>query len=285
MVDGGYPGELRLATAERPTETQSGLLLALVREARELRFFETLAEGLDLKMNVVTYSHQQKLATLVAGLVQGTRHIAELQSRVVPDTVAAGLVGLARFPDQSQINALLRAMGPAQVEHLERAHQRLRRAHSLAGDRARWWGLESGPRLLAGRPGPDLSGDPEWPRRRGPSAGTSGASAGSAATRKVWRCWAAASGRCSGSGSKRATPMLEAAVPAGLAALADLAAAHAAGSRRLPGARRQPVRRHRHRAPAPGGRPPLSAQRLHPAHRPGPGRPAAGDRGLAPARD
>jgi hypothetical protein len=148
MADGGYPGEIRLATAERPTETQSGLLLALVREARELRFFETLAEGLDLQMKGVTYSHQQQLATLVAGLVQGTRHIAELQTRVVPDTVAAGLFGLARFPDQSQINALLRARGPAQVAHLERAHQRLLRAHSRAGERARWWGLESGQRLL-----------------------------------------------------------------------------------------------------------------------------------------
>ena len=148
MVAGGYPGEIRLATAERPTETQSGLLIAVAREARELGFFETLAEGLDLKMKVVTYSHRQKLETLVAGLVQGTRHIAELQTRVVPDTVAAGLFGLARFPDQSQINAFLRAMGPAQVDHLEHAHQRLLRAHGLAGDRARWWALPSGQRLL-----------------------------------------------------------------------------------------------------------------------------------------
>jgi hypothetical protein len=99
-------------------------------------------------MKVVTDSQQQQLETLVAGLVQGTRHIAERQTRVVPATVAAGLFGRARFPDQSQINAFVRAMGPAQVAHLERAHQGLLRAHSLAGERARGWALPSGARRL-----------------------------------------------------------------------------------------------------------------------------------------
>lgn len=144
----GFPGEIRLATGLRGQETLAGLLVGVVRVAHEVGFFETLVDGLGLKLKVVTYSHRQKLETLVAGLVQGTRHIADIQTRLVPDTAAAGVFNLTRFPDQSQVNTFLRAMQPAQVQHLERAHQRLLAAYSRAGDRRLWWRLPTGQRLL-----------------------------------------------------------------------------------------------------------------------------------------
>lgn len=225
MVPRGYPGAIEMATAERPTETQSGLLVALVREARELRFFETLAEGLELQMKVVTYSHQQKLETLVAGLVQGTRHIAELQTRVVPDTVAAGLFGLARFPDQSQLNAFLRAMRPAQVEHLERAHRQLLRANSQAGDRGQWWGLPSGQRLLP----VDLDQTYLVTRSRKAEGATRGHFGRKRGQRGYKKSLALLGGSVREVLWQRLEPgntHAQAAVPAVVAALADLAAAH-----------------------------------------------------------
>lgn len=148
MAGAEFPGEIRLATAARPSETISGLLVTVVDTARALGFFEALGQGLGVKMKVVTYSHRNKLETLVAGIVLGARHTTDIQHRLVPDTVAAGLFGMQRFPDQSQLNAFLRAMGPAQVEHLAGAHQQLLARHSRAGDRARWWALPGGLRLL-----------------------------------------------------------------------------------------------------------------------------------------
>ena len=143
-----FPSEIRLEIAERPDETVSGLLVTVVQKAREIAFFETLSEGLHLKMKVYTYSQRNKLETIVAGLAVGCRHTAEMQTKLVPDTVAAGLFGMARFPDQAQINAFLRRCGPAQVAHLGRAHQRLLLAHSLVADRTKWLALADGRAVL-----------------------------------------------------------------------------------------------------------------------------------------
>lgn len=143
-----FPSEIRLEMADRPSETVSGLLVTVVQKAREIAFFETLSQGLNLKMKVYTYSHRNKIETIVAGLAVGCRHIAEMQTKLVPDTVAAGLFGMARFPDQAQVNAFLRRCGPEQVAHLGRAHQRLLLAHSLVAERTKWLALADGRAVL-----------------------------------------------------------------------------------------------------------------------------------------
>ena len=143
-----FPDEIRLEIADRPDETVSGLLVTVAQKARETAFFETLSEGLNLKMKVVRYTHQQKIQAIVAGLAVGCRHVAEMQTKLVPDTVAAGLFGMARFPDQAQINAFLRRCGPGQVAHLGAAHQRLLLANSVAADRTRWLALPDGRAVL-----------------------------------------------------------------------------------------------------------------------------------------
>jgi hypothetical protein len=145
---GDVLGETRLEIGERTGETMHGLQVMVVQKARQIRFFETLAGGLNLKMKAVTYTQQNKLETIVAGLAVGCRHISEMQTKLVPDTVAAELFGMARFPDQSQINAFLRACGPEQVAHLSQAQQALLAANSLAGDRSRWFTLADGGRVL-----------------------------------------------------------------------------------------------------------------------------------------
>lgn len=132
------PSQVTFETDMRPNETTSGLLVLVAQTAQEIGFFETLTQGLNLKMKVVRYTHQDKLATLVASLVVGCRHTSEIQTKLVPDVVAAKLFGMARFPDQSQINGFLRVCGPEQVAHFEKAHQQLLEKYSRAGDRANW---------------------------------------------------------------------------------------------------------------------------------------------------
>jgi hypothetical protein len=142
------PPRLEFAMSERPTETQAGLLVAVVRQAERFGFFDTLLAGLALRRKVNQYSHRQHLETLVASIVVGCQHIADIQTKLVPDTAAAALFGLARFPDQSQVNAFLRALGPAQVAHLAQAHAALLARHSRAGDRTAWLQLPTGVAVL-----------------------------------------------------------------------------------------------------------------------------------------
>lgn len=140
--------EIRYELAERPTETISGLLVAVVDYGRRIDFFGTLGVGLDLKMKSYVYTPQDKLNTLVASVVVGCRHVSEIQTKLVPDTAAAALFGLARFPDQAGINAFLRACGPAQIAHLHKAHATLLAQHSRITERAAWSVLPNGRRVV-----------------------------------------------------------------------------------------------------------------------------------------
>jgi hypothetical protein len=147
-VSGYLPSQVSFEIARRPNETTSGLLVLVTQTAQEIGFFETLTRDLNLRMKVVRYSHQNKLATLVASLVVGCRNTLDIQTKLVPDVVAAGQFGMARFPDQSQINSFIRALGTDQVTALEKAHQQLLNKNSRAGDRANWLELPSGRRIL-----------------------------------------------------------------------------------------------------------------------------------------
>jgi hypothetical protein len=144
------PGEqeIQVRMGQRPGETQAGLLVLVAQQAARFGFFETLTEGFPHPMKVYVYTARDKLTTLVASLLVGCRHVSEVQTKLVPDPVAAGLFGLARFPDQSQLNEFLRALGSDQLRHLARAHQRLLERHSRAGERAAWAVLPTGQRLL-----------------------------------------------------------------------------------------------------------------------------------------
>lgn len=140
--------EIRFALSKRPEETTSGLLIAAIQKARDIRFFETLTKGLNLKMKVYRYSHQNKIETIVAGVAVGCRHTAEMQTRLVPDTLAAGLFGMERFPDQSQVNIFLRRCTSEQVAHLGGAHRKLLFQHTQGANRTLWGQLPNGQPVL-----------------------------------------------------------------------------------------------------------------------------------------
>lgn len=142
------PSEVQFVGNDDPSRTTAGLLVTVVQKAQEVGFFETLLDGLHVKMKQVVYSHRNKLETLVASMMVGARHISAIQARLVPDTAAAALFGMARFPDQAQVNAFLHAMGPEQVAHLERAHLTLLGRHSRARQREQWVVLPDGRQVL-----------------------------------------------------------------------------------------------------------------------------------------
>jgi hypothetical protein len=142
------PSELRFAAGDRPGETLAGLLVVVADYAQTIGFFDTLLADFRLPMKVYAYTPRQKVQALVATILAGCRHTVELQTKLAPDPVAPRLFGLDRFPDQSQLNALLRACSPAQVAQLEAGHARLLAAHSRAGERTAWLALPDGTRRL-----------------------------------------------------------------------------------------------------------------------------------------
>jgi Transposase DDE domain group 1 len=141
------PTELQIQSAALD-QTQSALLVTVVQTAQTLGCFETLLDGWQLKMKQVAYSQLNKVQTLVASIAVGARSISQIQTKLVPDAAAAHLFGMARFPDQAQINAFLQAMGPEQVAHLEQAHAQLLAQHSRAADQTAWLRRPGGQRFL-----------------------------------------------------------------------------------------------------------------------------------------
>ncbi len=53
--------ELGFELGKRPNETMSALLVPVIQKAQEIGFFETLVEGLGLRMKVCHYSHRNKI--------------------------------------------------------------------------------------------------------------------------------------------------------------------------------------------------------------------------------
>jgi hypothetical protein len=58
-------------------------------------------------MKRVVYTPVQKVQTLMASIMIGCKYNKDVNFRLVPDEVAASALGMARFPDQSQLNLLL----------------------------------------------------------------------------------------------------------------------------------------------------------------------------------
>jgi hypothetical protein len=96
-----------------------------------------------------TYSWSDKLNTLWASIVVGCNHTVEINSKLGShERAAAGLFGLDRFPDQSQINRLLWACEPVHVEQWRKLHLDLMCRHSRATAGKRWLMMSNRERLL-----------------------------------------------------------------------------------------------------------------------------------------
>lgn len=111
-------------TGELKEEKTSAWLVAYIQFAEKLGVFGYF-ENIKVKMKEVDYSVKQKLMVLMLSVVAGCRYTSEINEKLIPDKVAANILGLERFPDQSQINELLRRMTEENVKELKEMHNKL----------------------------------------------------------------------------------------------------------------------------------------------------------------
>ena len=89
--------------------TPHGFLSLFILFLQELEFCNLFAL-LDPPEKEVIYSTTQKIQTVIASIAVGCTYNSDINHQLVPYTVEAELLGLKRFPDQSQISRFLRHM-------------------------------------------------------------------------------------------------------------------------------------------------------------------------------
>ena len=109
--------EIRYETSGNWKETtQHGLLVEVYEFAQASGMFKVMEE-LKYKMKKVVYTPADKLKTLWASIVVGCHHTVEINEQFGEHEQAmAEVFGLKRFPDQSQVNGVLKATSEGQVE-------------------------------------------------------------------------------------------------------------------------------------------------------------------------
>jgi hypothetical protein len=129
--------------------TGHALMFAARDYAEQVGLLGGFGEHVHLKMKKRVYTVADKLATLWASVVVGCDHTVEINTKLGGHEQAlAKAFGLERFPEQSQINRLLRACRPETVTQVQHLHLDLLAAHSQARDRANWRRLATGERVL-----------------------------------------------------------------------------------------------------------------------------------------
>ena len=109
----------------------SGFLPIFLGFLFKLGAFEVFREHLQIPMKEVTYSCIQKVATLISSVAVGCEDIHDINDRLLPYPSLAGLLGMQRFPDQSQINRFLRRIGSREVGDIDLVFELLLKKHGL----------------------------------------------------------------------------------------------------------------------------------------------------------
>lgn len=110
-------------------ETASAWLVSLLKFACETEYFKEL-EDFRLPMIKKYYTIYQKLMTLISSIAVGCESTNDINERLHPEKVAANILGMERFPDQSQINRFLQAMDEESVKQLGQIHHEIFIKHS-----------------------------------------------------------------------------------------------------------------------------------------------------------
>ena len=111
-------------TGEFKVEKTSAWLVAFIKFAQTLGALELL-EQVKVQMKKIDYTVHQKMMTLLLSVVIGCRYTSDINQKLVPDTVAANLLDMDRFPDQSQVNELIRRIDSKGVEQLKNVHHQM----------------------------------------------------------------------------------------------------------------------------------------------------------------
>jgi hypothetical protein len=111
-------------TGEFKEEKTSAWLVAFIKFAQTLGALDLLGQ-VNVKMKKINYSVHQKMITLLLSVVVGCRYTADINEKLVTDTVAANMLEMDRFPDQSQVNCLIRRIDNKGVEQLKSVHHQM----------------------------------------------------------------------------------------------------------------------------------------------------------------
>ena len=82
----------------------TGALGLLIAFSQRIGFFDLFDQHFHTSIKSVHYSPLQKLQTLICSLAVGCDWIKDINHKLRPYPVAAQLLGMQRFPDQSSIN-------------------------------------------------------------------------------------------------------------------------------------------------------------------------------------
>jgi hypothetical protein len=97
----------------------TGALGLLVAFAARIGFFDPFAEHFQVPLPTRDFTPLQKLQTLLCSLAVGCQWTKDINHKLRPYPIAAQLLGLPRFPDQSCINRFLHQLGAPQCRQLE----------------------------------------------------------------------------------------------------------------------------------------------------------------------
>ncbi|MBU5438471.1 transposase [Tissierella sp. MSJ-40] len=116
---------------ENKVVNTSAWLVSLIQFANNLNFFDVF-KSFNLKMKSVNYTNLNRLQTLVTSIAMGYSYTNDINEKLVPDTTASKLLGMGKFPDQSQINRFLNRFDETNIDQLEFIHHTLFMENSLA---------------------------------------------------------------------------------------------------------------------------------------------------------
>lgn len=111
-------------TGEFKVEKTSAWLVAFINFAQTIGALDLL-DQVKVRMKEIDYTVHQKMITVLLSIVIGCKHTYEINDKLVPDTVAANIFNLDRFPDQSQINELIRRIDCEGIEQLKSVHHQM----------------------------------------------------------------------------------------------------------------------------------------------------------------
>ncbi len=158
---------IKTSTSDLKHETTSAWLASVLQFGLGSGFFIPFT-AFKLKMKEVKYSVYQKLLTIIASVIMGCESTKDINEVLSPEKLAANLLGMEHFPDQSQINALLTRTDEESIKQLENIHNEIFSKFSLSTASSQDVVVDidmSG--LIAGGKTYELSDKDYFPRKRG----------------------------------------------------------------------------------------------------------------------
>lgn len=117
----------------KESKTKQGFLwLIIAVDYMKTQGYFDFFDQIDVKMKEVKYSVKQKLITVICSIVVCCGYTKDINSKLVPDEATAEILDMKRFPDQSQINILLRKFDENNIVELKQTHEMIFENSSLS---------------------------------------------------------------------------------------------------------------------------------------------------------